>query len=360
MSRYVGASLRLHHPHKAPAADRSETRRRSGNSVFVSVNVDNRIIEFAAQRDSNDPIVRALTEGCFPSDATNDLWRHLVQPRHTVIDVGAHVGTYSLPAAATGARVLAVEASPVNASLLELAATRNSFTNIQILRVAAAAETGTVKFTTLGPWGYVAPRSEADGMKEGTAEVTAMALDDAIRAQSWEHVDLIKLDIEGSELEALAGLKRTLDRDEAPLLLVEANGHMLHQFGREPGDLIAALQRYGYACHRIDPGSDRRLVPVSSTDLQPECVADYLAFKTMPESLAPWWVDRPFERADVIRRVAATCQDEQLQHRVYGAKLLAAGPAWLLEDESIRRVRRALEADEHVEIREAVSQLRKS
>jgi FkbM family methyltransferase len=326
-----------------------EAERFDGSSLLVPVIIDGRVIEFAVECDSADPIARMLAEGGFPGDSVNDLWRHLVQPDHKVIDVGAHLGTYSLPAAAAAAHVLAVEASPANAALLKLAARHNSFVNLHVLQAAAAAHAGSVGFAGQGPYGHRTLAGEQGDAPEGRhdLEVSAVALDDAIQARGWEHVDLIKLDIEGSELDALAGMERLLGREDAPPLLVEVNGHMLHLYGHVPRDVLAALECHGYKCHQIDSGPTRRLVPVCSTDVQPECVTDYLAFKEVPEGLSNWWVDRPFERAELIRRVAATCQDEQQPHREYGARLLATAPAWLSQDESLIGVGEALEADAH-------------
>jgi FkbM family methyltransferase len=326
-----------------------ETERSDDSSLLVPVAVDDHVIEFAVERDSVDPIARMLAEGGFPGDSVNDLWRHLVKPDHKVVDVGAHLGTYSLPAAAVAAHVLAVEASPANAALLELAARRNSFVSLHVLRAAAAAQAGSVGFAGQGPYGHRTLAGEQGDSAEGRPglEVTAVALDDAIRERGWNRVDLVKIDIEGSELEALAGLERLLVREDAPPLLIEVNGHMLHHYGHVPSDVLVVLERHGYKCHQIDPGPARRLVPVDSADIQPECVTDYLAFKTVPEELSPWWVDRPFERAELIRRVAATCRDEQRPHREYGGRLLATAPAWLSEDESIIKAGDALEADEH-------------
>jgi FkbM family methyltransferase len=325
------------------APNRADSRA-DKRALYAPVQVDARVIEFAVDPSSGDPIAQELAARRFPGDATNDLWRHLVQPRHTAIDVGAHLGTYALPAAATGAHVLAVEASPANAGLLELAAVRNGFATLQVLRAAADARPGTVGFTALGPWGHLtlAGELESDVGGRSHVKVAAVALDDVIQTRGWEQVDLIKIDVEGSELKALEGLAQVLDRGDAPPLLIEANGHMLHQYGHLPAELLEALEGHGYRCFQIDPHSKGRLVPVRSTDLQAECVADYFACKTLPEQLRPWWVDRPFRHAEVIQRVLATCRDAQLQHREYGARLLATAPAWLLEDESIRQAQRAM------------------
>ena len=330
------------HPHPASTpnpVEATETSRSEHQPLRVPLEVDNRTVEFVVDPGSPDPIARTLAERCFPHDAVNDLWRHLVQRGAYVIDVGAHLGTYSLPAASAGAQVLAVEASPANAALLGLAAKYNSFANLHVVHAAAAAQAGSVEFAGEGPYGHRALTGELGNSTEGEPglKVAAVALDDAIQVRGWDHVDLVKLDIEGSELEALAGAEQLLTRDDAPLLLIEANGHMLHQYGYVPGDILAALEHHGYRCHQIDSRSAGGLVPVSATDVQPECVTDYLAFKTEPERLSPYWVDRPFERAEVIRRVLATCRDEQQPHREYGARLLAMAPAWLLEDELVMR-----------------------
>jgi FkbM family methyltransferase len=334
---------------RASISHPGEAERFDDSSLLVSVTVDDRVIEFAIEYDSADPIARLLATGGFPGDSVNDLWRHLVQPDHKVVDVGAHLGTYSLPAAAIASHVLAVEASPANAALLELAARRNSFVNLHVLQAVAAAQAGSVGFVGQGPYGHRTLAEEQGGSVEGQpgVEVNAVRLDDAIQARGWDRVDLVKLDIEGSEIEALAGLERLLVREDAPLLIVEVNGHMLHHYGYVPGDVLVVLERHGYKCHQIDPGPARRLVPVNSADVQPECVTDYLAFKSVPVGLSPWWVDRPFERAEVIRRVAATCRDEQQPHREYGARLLATAPAWLSDDELIATGGDVPDADEH-------------
>ena len=139
-------------------------------------------------------------------------------------------------------------------------------------------------------------------------------------------------------------MDRLLRRDDAPLLLIEANGHMLTQYGKEPQDIIASLERYGYRCFLIDSRSHGCLVPVGSTDLQPECVADYLAFKSVPAELAPWYVGPPFDRSELVQRIirTTTTRDDYHIHRSYGERVLAAAPEWVLEDAAIQELQHGL------------------
>lgn len=309
--------------------------RREAHIRFVSVSIDGHTVDFAVDSRSADPIQMLLGDGGFPYDPVHELFLRLVKKKGTIVDVGAHVGTYSLPAAATGATVIAVEASPANAALLRSAARRNSFRNLHVICAAAGSRRGSVRFTAFGPWGHVASASECtDG--QTYVEVEARALDDVVSAYSPEGVAVIKIDVEGYEVEALEGLRETLKRDDSPPLLIEANGHMLHEYGLAPSHVIAALERYGYKCHQIDtqPNS-RRLVEVTSGDQQWDCVADYLAFKAAPEALAPWSIVKGFGREEIVERVLATCQHVDLPHRRYGARLLKKAPPWLLEDASV-------------------------
>lgn len=296
---------------------------------LVRVDVDGREITFAIDPAANDPIAHTIAERLFPADTVNDLWRHLVRPGDTVVDVGANLGTYSLPAAAVGASVLAVEASPMHAVLIELAARSNGFGQVEVLNAVAGCEAGTARFNVLGPWGHVAAATEPTAI-----EVPAIALDEAV-ATRGVRVDLIKIDVEGSELDALAGMKQLLGADDAPPILIEANGHMLYQYGHSPGDLIAALETYGYHCYLID---NRRLAPVDAADLQPDCVADYLAFKASPERLEPWEIGEPLDRAEVIKRLLATCNAAEQPTRAYGERVLCSAPGWLWADEKVQKV----------------------
>lgn len=258
------------------------------------------------------------------------------------------MGLYSLPAAVGEATVVAIEGSARNAELLRYARTINKVvSNLHVHHAVASEEGGTIDFWAHGPYGHV--RAPGDGSTEGVRETPAVLLDDLLRALASPA--LVKIDVEGSELRVLAGLTNLLSREQAPPLLVEANGHMLHEFHYKPSDVVGFLENRGYKCHWIDPNMDeQRLVPVSAEDLQPECVSDYIAFKRRPDNLAPWSIDEPFSRAEVVERLVKTCNSGTGPEHWYGARLLDAarsgnGPAWLLENARIAQLIRAYTKD---------------
>ena len=95
---------------------------------------------------------------------TNDL--DLVSPKHepattkwfkvqtdeVVVDVGAHIGRYTLMAAANDARVIAIEPDPSNFRLLERNVKLNGRSNVVLLSQAMTARPGTLLLSPAPPW----------------------------------------------------------------------------------------------------------------------------------------------------------------------------------------------------------------
>jgi FkbM family methyltransferase len=306
-------------------------------------------VTFAFDRALEDPIARMLVGHHLSNDPVRALAFRLLRPGDKVLDLGAHIGTFALPVAALGCRVLAVEASPENFALLRSAAQRNGLGDLEVLHAAVAGRAGTVRFAPNGPHG------QADIARSGqdTIEVTAVAVDELLAARSWGDVHLVKIDIEGSEPQALIGMTELLTRPDAPPILIESNGHTLAHYGATTHDLRAVLEGFGYSCHLVDSSLPYRLVPVDADQLQPECVADYLAFKARPPELGPWFVSAPFGRAELVERVLSMCRDRSEHHRAYAAAVLRVAPIWMLAHPAIAAGMHALRSDPVAEVRAA-------
>jgi len=326
------------------------TRLRSGvRARVVTVTVNDRPLAFAVERQSSDPIQDALVRGQFPSDAVKELWLHFMSaadgPSSTnVIDVGAHLGTFSLPAAAAGASVVAIEASSTNAALLSLAAKANRLHNMKVVEAVAAGGPGTTSFIALGPYGHVASAAES-ATGEGLARnVRTIALDELVHMLGWSRVDFVKIDVEGSELDVLRGMTALFDPTSSPVIFIEANAHMLAHYGQAPRDVLRELEAHRFDTYLIDPTAPGVLVPMGSDDMQTECVADYVAFRTMPE-LGSWRIGSPLDREELVERVIRTTEtaDPDHIHRSYGEGLISAGPSWLKGHDAIRALRDRLE-----------------
>lgn len=121
----------------------------------------------------------------------------LREARGTVIDAGAHVGLFSLRAATYASRVIALEPHPANFALLTSNLVRNDARVVEPRRVAL--------FDAAGEIDLFEGRHTAEGslVRSGTFShpVTAVTLDEIVADVGT--VDLLKLDIEGSEFSVL-------------------------------------------------------------------------------------------------------------------------------------------------------------
>ena len=127
-------------------------------------------------------------------------------------DVGAHIGFFSVCAASLGARVVAVEPDPANASRLRMNASLNGLA-IEVVEAAAWHETGRA---ALVPGGSAKEFRVEQG--EGVASV---ALDDLARRYGAPTV--VKLDVEGAEARVLAGARHIL-AESMPVVVCELHG----------------------------------------------------------------------------------------------------------------------------------------
>ncbi len=138
--------------------------------------------------------------------------------------------------------MIALEPRQDNVELLRRSAEANGFAQIEIHVRAAAECSGELIFFASGAVhsnGRVVREDEP--FAANLPRVQAVALDDLLAKLS--RIDVIKLDIEGSEPRALAGMKTLLGRHR-PVLLTEFSPELIRvATGQDPADYLVALAR---------------------------------------------------------------------------------------------------------------------
>ena len=187
-----------------------------------------------------------------------------VTPGATVVDVGANIGYNTIYAARrTGrsGRVVAVEPAPDNLAVLErnLAAARLS--NVVVERAAAGRAAGTCDFYLRGATSAVNslyPES-CYAAVTGVLRVPVARLDELVDGEA----DLVKIDVEGAELEVLEGMSRLL-RHPRLALIVEWHPALQAMAGYGADDLPRWLLDRGW---RLHAASHLSVQPLSASDV---------------------------------------------------------------------------------------------
>jgi FkbM family methyltransferase len=171
----------------------------------------------------------------------------LLPPGGVFLDVGAHVGHWSLRLAEKASQVIAVEANPATAATLRRHLAMNAIGNVEVVQLAAWDES--VWLALEDPNEQVEGGStrtlpvEVSGWTDdnGIPLVKAERLDEAF--PGLDRLDLIKLDVEGADIHALRGMAGLLERFR-PALFIECHD-IYGYYARE--DLEQALADLGYA-----------------------------------------------------------------------------------------------------------------
>ena len=153
----------------------------------------------------------------------------LIKPGMVVYDVGANIGYISLMAARlTGesGRVFSFEALPANIARLNRNVTLNALLDrVQVVHAAVLDKAGEATFLAhaSGAMGKALGSAGRDEHYTQTIKVKGLALDDFVFRQGNPPPAVIKMDIEGGEGMALAGMTRLL-KEARPVLLIELHG----------------------------------------------------------------------------------------------------------------------------------------
>jgi FkbM family methyltransferase len=181
-------------------------------------------------------------------------------PGGTFIDVGAHIGWYSLKAAhvlGPKGRVIAVE--PNRETLLRLRDNIRASGAGAVILVAPVACFDSETTLTF----YAAPRvntgrsslSLANASEQGSVAasypVPARRLDDIVREAGATRVNAIKIDVEGAEFQVLKGAAETLDRYR-PAVSVEVIDAQLKSMGASAKEVMTFMQSHGYTTKQYE------------------------------------------------------------------------------------------------------------
>jgi FkbM family methyltransferase len=199
---------------------------------------------------------------------TTQLITSLIPLGGVAVDIGANIGYYTLlMARAVGpeGRVIAFEPDAANAELLRRNIAENGYANVIVVEAAVAESEGTVRLH-LAEANSVNHRLSTDDDGRAVVEIPAVTLDGWLEANGVVRADFIKLDIEGAEIRALAGMARTFAGNPDLKMVLEFSPYNLGQCGGCSDAYFAVLEGLGLQFGEIEEHA-ARVIPVSREDL---------------------------------------------------------------------------------------------
>lgn len=167
-----------------------------------------------------------------------------LQEGEIFVDVGAHLGRYTLIAANqlrnSAGRVVAIEAHPHNFSLLERNIALNRLTNVTALNcIAYSVKTRLKLYLPDEKAGYTMHHSvvseylsskyQQARLDDHYLEIDADTIDNLLSSLGIAEVNWIKIDVEGAELEVLKGAERVISCSKGITLIIEIHGQRIYK-----------------------------------------------------------------------------------------------------------------------------------
>lgn len=200
-----------------------------------------------------------ITDFAVISDRYEPWFQAIFKPKvgDLVLDIGAHIGKYSVMASKSvgaGGKVIAIEADPDNFKLLRL----NIETNHLQDRVYAINAAAWNEVTTISLFRDVfSGRHSVYKRAENSILINTVTVDELVQHDGLTKIDWMKVDIEGAEYAVLLGAKETIATKKLKLLLLEVHN-------RETLNLIRQLLSTSYAINIVKEEEDGRYFVVAS------------------------------------------------------------------------------------------------
>ena len=170
-----------------------------------------------------------LTGTYLGEDEIRSMQHALAAPGAAFYDIGANVGYFSLSVAVLFPHVNIMAFEPVeeHLRLFRQHMDLNDIHRIQIFPMAVAGHTGKVMFSNLGKHEGNTYKKDSALVEEGvfSIAVDATTVDDFVAAGN-KPPSLLKIDVEGAELDVLKGAKQTLEQYHPDILLATHDVHI--------------------------------------------------------------------------------------------------------------------------------------
>lgn len=250
----------------------------------------NKIIEIQGSKmliDSKDTLPQILktfesyAQNLVHEKVTTEFFKKNIKERDTVVDLGANIGYFTLLAAklvGPEGKVYAFEPEPKNFSYLKKNVEINSYSQVSINQKAVSNKNGKTQLYicsydtghhTINKYDGIDAYSRGRFTEEKAIEIETVTLDSFLEGKT-NHVDVIKMDVEGAEMLALLGMDKTLRKNDKIKMFIEFFPLLIEKMGSSPEKFIHKLLKdYQFSIFVIPDDYDAakgEMIRINSTE----------------------------------------------------------------------------------------------
>jgi FkbM family methyltransferase len=206
-----------------------------------------------------DFLVNEMIAGrVFDAEVVEESLRH-IKPGTTVLDLGSNFGQMAVLFARKAAWVYAFEADPFIFKILRMNCRENGASNVSFFNEAVWNTSGEMlpyqipngRFEGYGSYGIHPSESSTCQLVRSTA------IDDY---RPYRQVSLMKVDVQGSDLRAMQGARKTVERYRMPIIF-EFEDLFCEEFGTCLDDYLGFVHEIGYEVTKIIRGVNYLIEP---------------------------------------------------------------------------------------------------
>jgi len=224
---------------------------------FIQKNIENINVLFSTEHYlSRFWLLRKFTGGRIHELKVTKLLLENLEPETCFVDVGAHLGYYTILASnkLTNGEVVSFEMDKTNYNILMKNIALNKCTNVEAHNSAVTNSVGISKYVTNVILTSAMSRLDKKvkyNKKKSKKVVKTITLNEFFK-ENYSKPDVIKIDVEGSEMDVLNGMDKILDRKKKLTMFIEIHpGYLKNKFQSSSKEVIDKLLEKGFNIFQI-------------------------------------------------------------------------------------------------------------
>jgi len=175
-----------------------------------------------------------------------------IQNVGVVLDVGANIGIVSIWLSKRAKVVYSFEPDSSNAEFMKQNLKLNDVTNVILSELAVGKQTGEAVFYTREAFGHHGLQCKHISKVSKIENVAVVTLDDFCDQNGIQEISILKIDIEGGELDALIGLNKYLAGKKVKMIIFEHAPILLENDRESRLAVFNYLSNFGYEIFSLD------------------------------------------------------------------------------------------------------------